>query len=516
MLKSLFLTGEAFFMGQSASKLEKSHNLIIFDNSAPTPPDSILDPLEDHASDRYDRTWIILLAAVVIPRLISIYCFYLYDDAFITFRYATNLVNGLGFTYNPGERVQGTTSPLWAMLLAIPYQLGLGIELSSRVLGLLADAAALTAALWALRRENLAAAAVWCGFLFAVDLYLAKIAVGGMESSLFLLCSVSAAYLTLTNRKSAAAVLAACSVFLRPEALLFALCLIGFVWYEEKRFPWRSALVGAAVIVAGVGLQWAYFGDLIPQSVRGKMGLARTYSGLCKLVLFPAKDPLQALMTVTSLISLPYALRVSRFVRLYGLWTLVLFCAWLISGAHLWMWYCVPIFFIKTVITGLGIARYIPQIVRWVRPWIALIAVAAAWIALALIIGPDPVERHVYHRIRQWAADKDFSGQSAYGMDFGAIGFYTDLRILDEPGLVWPRSITRYYTDPKAILLGEKPEWAFVTCYDGNIEMMRSPELEMLYEPVERFSETGNTDLWPEPEHVSADWVKDFILYRRR
>src|SRR2546427_11263191 len=47
------------------------------------------------------------------------------DDAYITFRYARNLAEGLGLVYNPGEWVLGTTAPLWAMLLGGGYRLGL-------------------------------------------------------------------------------------------------------------------------------------------------------------------------------------------------------------------------------------------------------------------------------------------------------------------------------------------------------------------------------------------------------
>src|ERR1700686_5368763 len=46
------------------------------------------------------------------------------DDAYITFRYARNLAEGLGLVYNPGEWVLGTTAPLWALLLAGGYRLG--------------------------------------------------------------------------------------------------------------------------------------------------------------------------------------------------------------------------------------------------------------------------------------------------------------------------------------------------------------------------------------------------------
>ena len=40
------------------------------------------------------------------------------DDAFITYRYAENLAGGLGFVYNAGERVYGTTTPLLTLVLA--------------------------------------------------------------------------------------------------------------------------------------------------------------------------------------------------------------------------------------------------------------------------------------------------------------------------------------------------------------------------------------------------------------
>src|SRR5437016_142374 len=40
------------------------------------------------------------------------------DDAFITFRYSRNILEGQGFVYNPGSRVLGTTTPLFTLLMA--------------------------------------------------------------------------------------------------------------------------------------------------------------------------------------------------------------------------------------------------------------------------------------------------------------------------------------------------------------------------------------------------------------
>ena len=42
----------------------------------------------------------------------------LVDDAFISFRYARNLVDGNGLVFNVGERVEGYTNFLWVMLVA--------------------------------------------------------------------------------------------------------------------------------------------------------------------------------------------------------------------------------------------------------------------------------------------------------------------------------------------------------------------------------------------------------------
>jgi len=46
------------------------------------------------------------------------------EDAFISIRYAQNLVDGHGLVYNAGERVEGYTNFLWTLLLAGGLKLG--------------------------------------------------------------------------------------------------------------------------------------------------------------------------------------------------------------------------------------------------------------------------------------------------------------------------------------------------------------------------------------------------------
>lgn len=43
------------------------------------------------------------------------------DDAYITFRVAWNFVHGYGPVFNPGERVQAYTHPLWMLVMSAAH-----------------------------------------------------------------------------------------------------------------------------------------------------------------------------------------------------------------------------------------------------------------------------------------------------------------------------------------------------------------------------------------------------------
>src|SRR3954447_11331155 len=49
---------------------------------------------------------------------------YTLDDAYITFRYARNLVRGAGLVYNPGDYVKGYSNSLFTLLMTLPEYFG--------------------------------------------------------------------------------------------------------------------------------------------------------------------------------------------------------------------------------------------------------------------------------------------------------------------------------------------------------------------------------------------------------
>ena len=80
-------------------------------------------PLPEDPSERSARAESTLVAGASL--LVFTYVFlansWIGDDAFITFRVVDNFVHGYGLTFNPDERVQAYTHPLWMLLLSAAY-----------------------------------------------------------------------------------------------------------------------------------------------------------------------------------------------------------------------------------------------------------------------------------------------------------------------------------------------------------------------------------------------------------
>jgi hypothetical protein len=86
---------------------------------------------------RIDGIALAIVAVACLAALVNAHVFATteVDDAYITFRYADNLARGLGPTYNPGEHVEGTSSFLFMLVLALPVRLGINALAMARVLG---------------------------------------------------------------------------------------------------------------------------------------------------------------------------------------------------------------------------------------------------------------------------------------------------------------------------------------------------------------------------------------------
>lgn len=145
-------------------------------------------------------------AALAVPMVLSFLAGldFIKDDAYISFRYTHNLVNGDGLVFNPGEQVEGISNFLWTVAM-VPFEaMGWDLFIMSEIFGI---------ALWAgiliylVRLSNLLttsdgsrqtvrmAAILWGGVWLATSSSMAKWSHSGMEQALAMFLPVVAAWL---------------------------------------------------------------------------------------------------------------------------------------------------------------------------------------------------------------------------------------------------------------------------------------------------------------------------------
>jgi hypothetical protein len=222
------------------------------------------------------------------------------DDAFISLRYAQNLVAGSGLVYNAGEYVEGYTNLLWTLALATTLALGAPDVASAQWLGIAAYAATAGLLLWeSIRRRHeqgvpllpLAAGIV----LVSPDFH--EWASGGLETSLFMALALAG---MLASRRAAhsgrgalrAGALLSLLTLTRPDGLLFAAAAAaGLLWDGRRREMLQLLAPVGLTVAAWAAWKLAYYGELLPTAFYSKSVLRPYYQqGLVYLGLFLARN----------------------------------------------------------------------------------------------------------------------------------------------------------------------------------------------------------------------------------
>ena len=113
------------------------------------------------------------------------------DDSYITYRYARNILAGNGFVYNPDERVLGTTTPFYTILLTVLGSVTGGVNAPFPTIAMSVNAFAdgmVCIFLFLLGRKlRSPIAGFGAGCAWAVAPYSVTFSIGGLETSVFVL-----------------------------------------------------------------------------------------------------------------------------------------------------------------------------------------------------------------------------------------------------------------------------------------------------------------------------------------
>lgn len=209
------------------------------------------------------------------------------DDAFISYRYASNFAEGHGIVFNAGERVEGYTNFLWVVLVSGGIRLGVDPELFGRVLGLLSGFALVAGVWFFAARHAKTYALVWVApILIAAHPALAVWATGGLETPLFACLVLWGVGLAMSGADEgvdrgrvpyASAILLGLASMTRPEGPAFA-GLVAGVWLvlsvrtaaDAKRWLLWVVLF-SAIFVPYFAWRFNYYGKFLPNTFYAKV-----------------------------------------------------------------------------------------------------------------------------------------------------------------------------------------------------------------------------------------------------
>jgi hypothetical protein len=430
---------------------------------------------------------LVLLAYV----LHALYYRGLIDDAFISFRYARNLVDGHGLVFNPGERVEGYTNLLWVLVLAASMRLGGDPAVWSQVLGVAAGLGTLTVVFRAAGRVTSAPVALAAPAFLATNRTFCAWSTGGLESSLFTFLGVLGVSLLGSARPRAflwAGIALGLGALTRPEGVLVAagvgLALGLEAWRARptagRRLPWRDLVpvLGPVALMVGAQLLFRllYYGRFAPNTAAVKVPGLYPASGLVHAALF-ARDNLLGPEAVALALAIGAAwprpgarasastLSVTRCGLLAS--AVYLLYIVLIGGDHFEYRFFHPILALLAVPLAAGVARGAEALRGTGSRTLALTAAGtlAGLVALhGLVVsyaGFQSVDRPValgpqrgrvsvvsvefeqefvrqFVRLGRWLRVHADPGETVALRAIGAVAYYSGLRVLDVHGLIEP------------------------------------------------------------------------------
>ncbi len=457
------------------------------------------------------------------------------DDAYITFRYARNILAGNGFVYNPGERVLGTTTPLYTLLLVAASLLTGSrnmVSLAVAVNGLAGAASVLALYHLGSRFAGSRAVGAAAGLLWSLAPFSVTFAIGGMETDLTIALLLGTFLAHLNDRPGWMGAGAALAFLARPDTLIATAPLFLARWAGRRRLPVREA--GTALACLTPWLLWAalYFGSPLPASLSAKSAAYRIgpTDGLIRLLQHYATPfsehyllpPVGVLLLFGLYVGLSVLGGRRAFCREPQTWPISLYpllyaAVFALANPLIFRWYLsppLPLYFLLILSGAWAVAGDVAR-GRFRHAALALFTAAALLLTLnGWVVHPDhgpdrPAPEMAWFELEllyQQAADVVLEtaeeGDTLCAGDIGVLGYRTDLHVLDTVGLVTPETQRYYPADPDIyvinyaipadLVLALDPDYIVILEVYGRRGLLPDPRFQERYTLLQRL----DTDIY--------------------
>lgn len=435
-----------------------------------------------------------------------------YDDPYITYRYASNLMAGHGLVFNVGQRTLSTTTPLYAMLLAASGLTGRALatfSTSVSIVSLVAAAGILAG--WARHRGERAT-----GLIAALLLSLSPLLLTTFsgEMCLYLMLILAGFFAHERSHLTAGAAALALAAMVRPEGVTAGIALGLLYLVRRRRLPWRPVLLYLALIGIWYAGLWWYFGSPIPLTLLAKQNQARLeggtpfWVGLLQRGAEYVRQPAWWLHATLALIGMVYVAAKARHWSLLLGWTWISILAYTSTGVSSYFWYfaaLAPGFAVLIAEGTVALARGIANLgVRRLEvtgvTLLILVGLTAPLLGGALGLAWLPGARlKLYQEIGTWLNDHTAPHATVGALEVGVVGYYAQRPMIDFSGLIQPE-VARQLGSSHSFL--DSMAWAVQHFWPDYVVLPRPAGADLAgaawfrtaYSPMHNFANEGS--LW--------------------
>jgi len=383
-----------------------------------------------------------------------------YDDPFITYRYAQNIVNGLGFVYNPGERVLSTTTPLFTLLLAALSPLWNDLPRLANLIGAMSIALGALLLYWLANILNEPLVG-WAGLLLYPTSPLLVNCLGSETPLYIALCLACFCFYWRSNF-TLTAIFSALTVLTRPDGVLVPILLAAHYLFRQRRpILWKPVMIFCLLVLPWFIFSWVYFGSPIPATLaakqhQGLMSISQRFAaGFLTLIKAYYLSWYYEIQAGAACLGIIYMLLRSRRWLLFIAWPTFYFITFTFLGLTRYFWYYAPLLPGYVVLVGLGLTS-IDWIIRrqmekshhpnhWTRsiPHLVIVCLLVVPGILQFMHFKTISENRdprftIYRAIGNWLRANSLPNASVGTLEVGIIGYYAKRPIIDFAGLIQP------------------------------------------------------------------------------
>jgi hypothetical protein len=474
------------------------------------------------------RILFISIIVLFLCRCIAWYVFPLYDDAFITFQYASNLVQHGQFVFSLDIWVQAVTCPLYALILTPLFLFSHFPQKIIPLLNILIECSVLWLSRDLFINKTKQSYNLLFGLMVSLSPLLARVSVGGMEMPFLALCYILL-LLAVKNRHIyifGIPALSAIMFFIRPEAAILAIISVVYLWVV---YGWKKtilpALCGLMIALIGMFIMQLVYNSPLPQSIMAKSEHISEGFVITAMQLF-APEPMSIMfhsIVFLSFILIIYArIKLSPWMYINISWYVLYALAYVFARPSIWSWYGYPLVFMAILhIVGmvqiLSHQLWIKRLDTIVQSKIVLVIPLIIWFGIYAISNPEKITRNIYDRLQNSQYFKGNTLETIVAGDVGAIGYFTKKRIIDINSLVWINK-KQYITSASMddIIENEKPDYIFLNATRSQIKLIQTRHIDA-YQTLDRYDKDGSSistmDSTIYPDIV---WRQDYLLLKRK